>query len=430
MRGLGLLFTGSKTRFSDALNAEEKKTGRRLFRHFFTLNGISVGCLMNHVLVLYAIRNGLNDAMVAVMASFVHLTMPFMLVAKPAISRFGAARVRGLGWFLRYISATFLVFVPVLAATASQTVTTGLVMTSTFGFAVFRALGMAAHTPLLGEVTEPAERGSFLSQVMIRNEISYLFTMLFIIIVLRFLDELWVYQVIIGVGCAVGFYASTIIVRVPESTAPFQSAKKPYAEILSSLWKNVRSRKLMFAWCAAMVSHVVIVPFMIIAVKNGYDVSDFAALGFALILILGGVVSGYVNRKISDLFQARTLLIVYCTGLMAVAVFWSLAPAVYIPLAIGIVFFVAGFCKMGAIIGINKYFLETVSPVERVGNALIMRIASGAAAGLGGSVVGGGLLGFLSGFNLDRLDVYRCYFLIILGLLGLLLLILRKLENN
>ncbi len=430
MTGLGLLFKGNKTKFADALNSEEKKAGRRLFRHFFTLNGISVGCLMNHVLVLYAIRNGLNDAMVAVMASFVHLTMPFMLLAKPAISRFGAARVRGLGWFLRYISAAFLIFVPILAATASQALTTGLVMTSTFGFAVFRSLGMAAHTPLLGEVTEPAESGSFLSQVMIRNEISYLLTMFSIIVVLRFLDELWVYQIIIGAGCMVGFYASTIIVRVPESTAPFQSARKPYAEILSSLWGNVRSRKLMFAWCAAMVSHVVIVPFMIIAVKNGYDVSDFAALGFALILILGGVISGYVNRKISDRFQARTLLIMYCIGLMAVALFWSLAPAVYIPVAIGIVFFVAGFCKMGSIIGINKYFLETISPVERVGNALIMRIASGTAAGLGGSVVGGGLLGFLSGFNLDRLDVYRWYFLIILGLLGLLLLVLRKLEND
>lgn len=401
-----------------------------MFRHFFTLNGVSIACLMNHVLVLYAIRNGLSDFMVAAMASFIHLTMPFMLLGKPAISKFGAARVRGGGWFLRYVSAAFLILAPVISNFGSpQASVTALILASTFGFAVFRSVGMAAHMPLLGEVVEPAQRGNFLSQVQTRNEVSYLLTMAAIIMILRYVDELWVYQIIIGFGCAIGFYASLAIVRVPESAAPYKSASKPYSEILRSLWGNTRARTLMFVWCAVGVSHVIIIPFMVIAVKNGYDVSDFAALALALIMVLGGVLSGFVNRKISDKFEPRTLLIVYAFGMMAAAFFWSLAPEDFRPLAIGGIFLMAGFCKIGGIIGINQYFLETVPSAERVGNGLIMRIASGTAGGLAGSVIGGGLLHILSEVGQEGLDVYRSYFLIILGVHGFLLLVIGKLNK-
>ncbi len=430
MKCLRSLFTKRKQSFSTALTAEERKRGRRLFERFFTLNGISVACLMNHVLVLYAIRNGLDDAMVAVMASFVHLTMPFMVLGKPIISSIGAARLRGLGWFLRYIMASTLILAPIIRPYASQTGVSGIILSGAFGFAFFRTLGMAAHTPLLGEVSERNERGSFLSRVQMRNEITYLFTMVIIIVLLRYLDKLWTYQIIIATGCLVGCYASAVIASVPESTGPLESARKPFSGILLNVWRNDSRRRLMFAWCAGLVADVIVIPFMIIAVKNGYGISDFAALGFALILVLGGVASGFVNRKISDLFGARTLLISFSIGLMIVAIFWSLAPSSFSPVPLGALFFLAGFCKIGLMIGRNQYFLETIPAADRVGHALIMRIASGAAAGLAVSVGGGGLLRLLANAGLEGLDVYRRYFLIILGVLLMLLIVQSRLKSD
>ncbi len=430
MKGLRPLFTGEGKDFPPSLTAEVRQSGRRLFWRFYTLNGISVACLMNNVLVLYAIRNGLDDSMVAVMASFVHLVMPFMILGKPAVSRFGAARTRGLGWFLRYASATIMLLGPAVAPFTSQAVVTALIMSGAFGFAVFRSIGTAALSPLAGEVAESDERGKFFSMVFALSQSSYLVTMALIVTLFRYVDELWVYQLVIGTGCVVGFYASTVIALVPESSAPRHSAQKPFAEMVSNSWKNARNRRLLFAWCAGVIAHVIVIPFMMITVKNGYEVSDFTALVFALILVLGGVISGVVNRKIADIAGARLLLMLYVLGLIAVAVFWSRAPGEFLPGPVAATFLLAGFCHIGISIGLNQYFLTAIPGSDRVGNALVMRIASGAAAGLAGSVVGGGLLRLLSSTGMEELAVYRSYFQLILVLLVMLLLVVRRLEQE
>src|SRR6056297_1231210 len=87
------------------LSAQERSYGRRRFRLFMMSNALPVAFLMEHVLALYAIRNGLSDPLVAVLVSFIHLTMPFMLLGTLLITRIGLARSWGLCWSLRYLSA-------------------------------------------------------------------------------------------------------------------------------------------------------------------------------------------------------------------------------------------------------------------------------------------------------------------------------------
>ncbi len=87
MPSLRHIFTGKDRSFPDTLTPEERLQGRKRFYRFYFPNGISVACLMNNVLILYGIRNGLTDPTVAIMASFLHLTMPFFLLGKSAIAR-------------------------------------------------------------------------------------------------------------------------------------------------------------------------------------------------------------------------------------------------------------------------------------------------------------------------------------------------------
>ncbi|MCG8481226.1 MAG: hypothetical protein MI724_19180, partial [Spirochaetales bacterium] len=61
---------------SRTLASSDIDRGQRLVRRFATLNGVSVALLLDSMLILYAIRNGLGDAAVATLASFMHLTMP------------------------------------------------------------------------------------------------------------------------------------------------------------------------------------------------------------------------------------------------------------------------------------------------------------------------------------------------------------------
>lgn len=428
MTPLQRIFSGTGAPVPDSLTHESREEGRRIFYRFYILNGISVACLMNNVLILYGIQSGLTDPTVAIMASFIHLTMPFMILGKSAIARIGAARTRAMGWFFRYVFAFLMVLAPFAAGAFPQGVVTLLVLTGAFGFAAFRSIGVAAINPLQGEVAETNAGGKMVSTILLCVQSTYFISMVLILLALHASDALWMYQVILATGCLVGLYASTLVAMVPESTAPRISARKSLREMCRVSLATRSTRRLIAAWCAGLAAKALVIPFMIIALKSGYRATDFTVMTLTLLMALGTVASGYFNQKISDRVGARGILMLYMILLMLLTGFWALAPAAFPPLALGTVFFFTGFCEIGIAIGLSQHFLEVVPGEERVGSSLLMRIPSGAAAGLAGSVLGAGLLRLLPELGFEGLDLYRRYFLVILGPLALLFLLIRRID--
>nr|MDA3832903.1 MFS transporter [Spirochaetales bacterium] len=415
--------------FPPTLSTSEKARGRKLFRLFFSLNGISVAFLMENMLILYAIRNGVPDPLVAVLSSFVHLTMPFIIVGKFSVARIGAARTWGFGWLMRYVFAAFLITAPLISPAAPQEAVSAVILFSAFGFALFRSMGIIATTPLEGEVTTPENRGNFLSGHLLRVNASQILATLLLIIITRWTDSLRVYQIVIASACIIGIYASRILSRIPESSVPRNSAQIPLSVAIKKLWNQRRARKLLFAWGAGLISFMMVIPFMMIAVKSGYGISDSQALTFSLLLMVGGITSSLVNGIIADQTGPRPIILMNTAGMLIPAAFWAAAPTAYMPVLVGIAFFLAGFCKFGIIIGLTHYFLSSVGGNDRVGSTLFIRIFSSAAAGLSGSVLGGALLSLFEHSNAAGLDIYHYYFRIIIGILLIMLLIVRSLEK-
>lgn len=403
------------------LHPKDLRRGQTLVRRFAALNGISVALLMESMLILYAIQNGVGDSAVAVLASFIHLTMPFVLLGKRMVARVGAAKTWGMGWFLRSLSAGLLVFAPFFGSEELQVFRTGLILVGGFGFAAFRAVGIVGNSPLIGEITDPGSRGRFLSGNFARTTSAQLVTLVAVIVILGRDPEIWAYQAVIGFGAVLGVYTGLILSSVPESEAPRRSAQIPTKTIMGEVWKNLRMRKLLFAWAAGFAAFTLVIPFAIITTKNGYGVSDQDALVFSLIALGGGAVSGIVNGIISDRVGPRPLLVLYVSLLGFVALFWSLAPSrlLFVPTALS--FFVAGYCKFGILTVNSHYFLDIARETDRVGSAMVLRATSGAIAGLVGSVIGGGVLAILNEFGYRGLHVYRLYFRI--ALLAFLIII-------
>ncbi|MCF7944468.1 MAG: MFS transporter [Spirochaetia bacterium] len=422
-------FSRKKTDFPPTLSTQARANGRALIWRFYALNGISIAFLMDNILILYAIRNGVSDPLVAVLSSFVHLTMPFMIIGKLTIARIGAAKNWSFGWFMRYLSASFLILAPIIAPFTSQAGVSAVILASAFGFALFRSMGVVSSSPMEGEVTTPENRGRFLSGNHLRVNASQILAMLLLILITSVTDELWVYQMVIGAACITGIYASTVLAKIPESEMPRKSAQKPLGKAFKKLWKNKSSRKLLFAWSAGLVSFMMVIPFMMIAVKSGYGISDYAALTFSLVLLLGGIISSLVNGMIADQVGPRPLLLMNTAGLLISAGMWAFTPTQFLPAFTGISFFIAGFCKMGIILGINHYFLSSIDDSDRVGSSLIIRVISGAAAGLIGSVIGGGLLSYFEFSGIQGLDVYRYFFRIMIILLLAMIFIVRSLDK-
>ncbi len=404
----------SPDQFPEQLSGSQRQYGKKLIQRFVALNGVSVAVLMNDLLILYGIRNGLTDPQLALLASFMHLTMPFMILGKIAIRKYGAARTWGFGWFMRYVSASLLVAAPFLRNIGPQWMVAATVLTGGFGFAFFRSIGLVGNSPIIGEITTVRDRGKFISGNFVRSQSTYFATMVAVIFMMRFIGTIWVYQLAIGIGCVLGIYASTRLIKAPESQTPSRSAEKPVGHALRTLWNKKRYRKIFFAWAAAFVAWSVVIPFAVITLKNGYGISDHGALMFTLLLLAGGIISSLINGILSDRVGPRPLLILYVFGFFIIAAWWALAPDILYIFPAGLAFFVAGFCKTGIIITTGHYFLTVTEEKDRVGTSLFSRMFTGAAAGLAGSALGGSILKVLQSSPITGLDIYRTYFRIII----------------
>ncbi|MCG8478129.1 MAG: MFS transporter [Spirochaetales bacterium] len=398
-------------------------------RRFATLNGVSVALLLDSMLILYAIRNGLGDAAVATLASFMHLTMPFMVLGKVSIARHGAARTWGTGWLLRSVSAAIMIAAPFVPGAAPQAIRTAIILAGGFGFAAFRAIGLVGNSPVIGEITTADDRGRFLSGNWARATMTQMITLTTVILLLRRDSSTAVFQAMIAVGAAIGIYVGIVLNRVPESDVPRESASLPLRDTVRRVWRVVRMRKLLFAWIASFASFTLVIPFAVITLKNGYGVSDYQALGFTLLTLLGGMTASLVNGAIADEVGPRPLLIIYVATLMGIAAYWAFAADT---LAIGptiAAFFLAGYCKFGILSAANHYFLNVTSGSDRVGSAIILRTATGATTGLIGSVFGGGILTILANTGFVGMDIYRTYFRIAVGVVAAAVVVVSRLDR-
>lgn len=190
------------------------------------LNAVPVAFLMENVLVLYGIRNGMADSSLAVLASFIHLTMPFMIFGRNLIARFGLAKAWALGWGLRYTSVLIILFAP-WAQNFGQWAASAVIMLGAFGFALFRSLGAINSRPLIGEITTRDERGRFIYGNFARFTTVHLLSMTVAVLLMRSFEAVWVYQLIILTGALVGFIGSYVLTTIPESGETRKVATAP-----------------------------------------------------------------------------------------------------------------------------------------------------------------------------------------------------------
>ena len=396
------------------LSAQDRARGRKYLYQFALLNAFSVACLMENILIVYAIRNGLSDPAVAVLSSFAHLTMPFMILGKSMAASRGLARTWSLCWTLRYFAALLLVGTPFLTAMgAPRFVGVMAILTGGFGLFLFRSMGMIAHTPLIGENSTEQDQGRAISGMTIRFSVVYLATTVGIVLVLRMHDTIRVLQGILFCGCVVGFFAAGVLRKIPESEIPRKSARRPIGSSIRQLWQTKRYRRLLASWCGFVCSIALIPPFALIILKNGYHLSDSSALLFSLLSIIGVSIASWISGNLSDHTGPRPLLVLFSTGMMLVSLFWAFAPQTLLPLVAGTAFFISGLCTGGMMVATSHYFLSSTTAEERVGLGMFFKMTTGLVGGLAGSMLGGGLLWLLHRRGLDGMSLYHGYFRVI-----------------
>lgn len=411
------------------LTPSQQEIGLKRYLWFTRINALSFGCLADNILILFAIKIGADDFLIGMLASFFYLTMPFMFLGKQLVGSKGAARTYAISWIFRNASATLMIAVPIVIEKFDPTVGLSVLTLSSFGFFSFRSMGLTANTPIIGEITNKSNRGHYISQMWLHFNLSYLFIMTMIILILRQSEQLYIFQVIIAFGSLTGMISASIIYRVPETQNTFISGKKPIKSSISYVWQQSSTRKLFFAWIATVVIVMLIVPFSMVALKKGYKISDDNALLFALFQIFGAIAASFLNRIVLDRVGPRPMLILYVLGLWVTSFLWIIAPLKLILFHPIVIFLLTGACRAGAMTSLGHYFLATVPGEERVGANMVIEMISGAIGGVVGTFIGGGLLKILPAYDFIGLHLYRCYFLIILLIMVPLLFVVWHIER-
>lgn len=395
------------------LSPLQKKTAQKHYLSFTRLNALSFASLGDSILILYALKLGADDSLVAFLMSLFYLTLPLMLVGKRMVTRLGTSRTFGISWIIRNSFAALMLLAPVFQRTinpASGLIILGIAVS---GFFMFRSLGITSMTPLLGDITSQHDQGEFISRVWLFANTFFLIAMISITLLLGHDSSIGTFQWIIAFGVTAGMTASVFLFLVPAANRTTSSGKQPIALTLRYVLKHARIKQLFITWTVINSGVVLTVPFIMLSLKNGYLFSDQNALIFSIVRISGGILVSYLNGLLLDRVGPRPMIFLYMIGLAVVQTLWVFAPAASLYLHLTAIFMITGLCAAGVQTALFHYFLNSVPAKIRLNASILVNMASGITAGIMGTFLGGGVLKLLRLAGVEGLQVYRLYFLIV-----------------
>jgi hypothetical protein len=410
------------------LSPRQKKTGQKHYLSFTRFNALSFASLGDSILILYALKLGADDSLVAFLMSLFYLMLPMMLIGKYEITRLGTSRTFGFNWIFRTLFAALMLLAPVVRDSISPEAGLVTLVISVSGFFMFRSLGVTSMTPMLGDITSPLDQGEFISRVWMYSNLFYLFAIISITLLLGQDSSINMFRRIITFGVTVGLIASVFLFFIPASHRTTISGKQPIALTFRYILKYARLKQLFITWTVIYSGIALTVPFNILSLKKGYLFSDQNALFFSIIQISAGILVSYLNGLLLDRVGPRPMMFIFTSGLAFVQLLWTLAPATHSNYHLVTIFVCTGLCAAGVQTSLYHYFLNSMPPRIRLNASILFNIASGITAGLLGTFLGGGLLKLLRLSGVDGLPVYRIYFIIIFIFQGFILFQVYRLQ--
>lgn len=409
-----------------ALTPARLKAARGNFYLFNTFNSVSFVLLSGSFITLFALRLGASNSLVGLLNSFGYATFFFLPFGKRLVKRRPIVQVFGWGWMLRYLAMIPVLVAPFFASRGATGAAFGFIVLGVALFNVFRGIALIGNNPVLASLAEGKDRGSFLVNVQIVNNLAGMATSLVVAFALGKTASTGLYGAFIAGGIAIGVAGSLLLMRTPEP-----EAYKPNAS--GSLWSTTRQAFKEKPFRAFFEVFVVISfvagmarSFLPVYAKEVYGQGDDLVMAYSLLASLGAVAMGLLTRLLVDRLGAKPLYVIF-TAVAAI----SIIPAVISPshasalgaiIFLGLFNFFSSFGLAGEENAGQTYYLALVPKERNLDLSVVYFVAFGL-GGAAGSTVGGFVLEALKGAGLSTLLSYRLFFAVVL--LGLVYSLLR-----
>lgn len=377
------------------------------------MNGLSMAFLAETTLILYALKIGVPDYIVAVMASFAFLGTFFVIAGRVFVKTLGTTRTASISWYMRNTFGVFTALAPIIMVYYSPFLGAVVILIGSFGFYSSRGIGLAALLPIIGEITDEEEKGKFNSKTAFSYNIGYFIAMTLLVFLFGISDEISTFQLIIVGGFLIGCYSGYRVSKIPESGIAKESAAYAFRDSLKFCFSTDNIRTLMIVQAICYCSIALVVPYSVLALKEIYEVRDYSALLFIIVQGGGAIVMSVFISKFSKRDSFKKLLFFSYGLLTLVTLIWTAMPFDFKWYYVFIIFLLAGVGQAGIFISLSHYFLN-VTPQERlVGSNMAISVFSSVTAGIVGALAGAVVLKSLEFLQLSEISLYKLFFIII-----------------
>ncbi len=408
-----------------ALSPARLKAARNSFFAFNVLNSVSFVLLSGSFITLFALRLGASNAFVGLLNACAYANYFFLPVGKRLVARRRIVEVFGWGWMLRYLSMIPLLGAPLLVLAGLPGVGFGLILAGVALFNVFRGIGLIGNNPVLAFLAEGKDRGVFLVNVQIVNNLAGMGTSLLAALVLGRVASAALYVALIAAGIGVGIAGSLLLLKTPEpeayrprdSTGLWRTAREAFREPAFRVFIEVL---VLVAFVAGMARS-----FLPVYAKEVYAQGDDLIMLYSLLGSLGSVAMGILTRLLVDRLGAKPLYVIFTAvsalSLIPAALSPSPASPLGVALFLGALHFLSSFGLSGEENAGQTYYFALVPRERTLDLAVVYFIAYGLGGSLGAGA--GGLIldvlrdGIGGAWSLGRADSYRVFFGLLLALL-------------
>jgi HEAT repeat protein len=403
-----------------ALSPARLKAARSSYYIFNALNSFSFIFLAGSFITLFAMKLGASNAVVGLLNSFGYATYFFLPLGKRLVRTHSIVGVFSWGWLLRFFAMIPILASPYLAAHGHTDLALGLILVGVALFNFFRGFALIGNNPVLAFLAEGRDRGAFVVNIVIVNNIAGIATNLLAAFALGKSANLTLYLILIAAGIVVGIVGSLFLFKTPEPESYRPRADTDLWKIAVQSFKEPSLRAFFVVFILASFVAAMARSFLPVYAKELYAQGDNLVMAYSLLTSLGAVIMGLLTRLLVDRIGAKPLYVIFTAVAAA-----SLLPAVVSPAfsspAIVVIFlgafnFFSSFGLAGEENAGQTYYFALVPKEQNLDLSVIYFLAYGVGGALG-SVLGGVLLEVESGLGLSLANSYRLFF-------GLLFLIL------
>ena len=350
------------------LTPRRLRAAQRSFTLFAFLNMISFQLLTGNVIALYALRLEAGEPLIGVLYSFMPLAYLLPLLGRAVVRRMGTVRTMAVFWILRQLLMVPLLFAPLAAARGRPEIGIWLIVISVVGFNLARGIAMTSFNAVVGAITAPAERGSFLARVQLVSHLGAIAAGLAMGLLLQQRSPLFLFTLVLSLGVVTGLLAARELFRLPEPAA--LAPRGSFGPALRDAFRRRGFPRFLVVLALNSFVTAMALPFLLVYVKRVHGLGDNTAILLAAVGSVGAIVMALVSSFVIDRVGASPLLplfniVVTVTMLLVVA-----APPLAGPGAawiyLGAIFFFATFAAFGTENTHSVYYLSLIRAEERL----------------------------------------------------------------